>query len=183
MSNNPFDLDSLLKQLPVGDLASALGVDTDTAQNAASKAIPGILAGLANNAQSEEGATALERALADHNRDITSLEEVDVNDGEKILAHALGGKKKEVVSAVSDGNSDLYGKLMPMLAPIVMAFLSKQLTQGRSSGQGGGIGDILGSILGGSGGDLGGLGSILGGGSSNSKDGGLGGILGSIFGR
>lgn len=187
MATNSFDLDSLLKQIPLRDLATKLGVDEDTAQDAVSKAIPGILAGLANNAQSEEGASALQAALQEHNRDVRSLADVDVEDGEKILGHALGGKKTEVVTAVSGGDTDLFSKLMPMLAPIVMAFLAKNMTQSSSSGSGGGIGDLLGSILGGGsssgGGPLGGLGSILGGGSSNGSGGGIGSILGSIFGR
>lgn len=187
MAANAFDLDSIIKQIPLQDLASRLGVDEDTAQDAVSKAIPGILAGLANNAQTQDGANALESALSQHERDVTSLDDVDVQDGEKILTHALGGKKTEVVSAVSGGNNELFSKLLPMLAPIVMSLLAKNLTQSRStSGSGGGgIGDLLGSILGGGsnsgGGGLGGLGAILGG--SSGKDGGLGGVLGSIFGR
>lgn len=185
MSENSLNLDALLKQIPVGDIASQLGVDQGTALDAVNKALPGILGGLATNAQSKDGENALEEALAEHNRDIPGLGDVDVNDGEKILSHAFGGKQKEVINAVSGGDNDMFAKLMPMLAPMVMAFLAKNFlgNRGASQSSGGGVGDLLGSILGGggSGGPLGDLGSILGGGSN--KGGGLGSILGSILGR
>jgi hypothetical protein len=49
------------------------------------------------------------------------------------------------------------GKLLPILAPIVMAYLAKRLGGGAAAGaqQQGGIGDLLGSILGGMGGQQG----------------------------
>lgn len=185
MSNSGLNLDSLLQQIPVGEIATRAGVDEPSALDAITKALPGLLGGLASNAQSETGANALEEALKEHVRDVPSLDEVDVNDGEKIIQHALGNKKKDVISAVSGGNDDLVGKIMPMLAPVVMAFLARNLfSGGTQQSSGGGVGDLLGSILGGSsGGGAGGiLGSILGGGSGNTGGGGLGGILGSILG-
>jgi hypothetical protein len=64
------------------------------------------------------------------------------------------------------GGSNLVGKLLPLLAPIVMSYLAGRMGN-RSGGvvaQDGGIGDILGGLLGGgSGGGAGGLGEILGG--------------------
>jgi hypothetical protein len=61
------------------------------------------------------------------------------------------------------------GKLLPLLAPIVMAYLAKRFTGGAAAGgvQSGGIGEILSSILGGAAGQggqqQGGLGDLLGG--------------------
>lgn len=183
MSNSDLNFDSLLKQIPVGEIANKVGVDEPSALDAITKALPGLLGGLASNAQSQTGADALEQALKEHVRDVPSLQQVDVNDGEKIVQHALGDKKNDVISAVSGGSDDLVGKIMPMLAPLVMAFLARNLfSGGTQQTSGGGVGDLLGSILGGgSNGGAGGiLGSILGGGSGNS--GGLGGMLGSILG-
>lgn len=185
MSTNGLNFDSLLKQIPVGDIAAKVGVDEGSALDAITKALPGLLGGLAANSQSPTGANALEEALKEHLRDTPSLEQVDVADGEKIISHALGDKKNDVISAVSGGKDDLIGTIMPMLAPIVMAFLARNLFSGESStrSSGGGIGDLLGSILGGGSSSAGGiLGSILGGGSQQSSGGGLGGILGSILG-
>lgn len=90
------------------------------------------------------------------------------------------------------GLGDIIQKLLPILAPIVMAFLAKQFGGGSQTAQSdnsGGIGDILGSLLGGGaggsnagGGDLGDLlGGLLGGGS-NQSSGGLGGLLGGLLG-
>src|SRR5699024_3401217 len=132
------------------------GIDHGTARDAISQALPGLLGGLATNARSESGARSLESALGQHQREVRNLDDVDVDDGEKIVGHALGDKKAQVVSAVAGGNDDLVSKLLPLLAPIVMSFLAKRKTNT------GGVGDLLGSILGGS--------------SSRSGEGGLGGI-------
>lgn len=169
MTNNGLDFSALLNQIPVGDIATKLGVDQGTAMDAVSKALPGLLGGLAANAQTESGANSLEDALQQHRREVPGLNDVDVEDGKKIVRHALGSKEDAVVAQVGGNQKDLVSSLLPMLAPIVMAFLAKNLGNSRTSGGGGGIGDLLGSILGG------GTGSAKGGG-------GLGGILGSILG-
>lgn len=161
MANNEYE--ALLDQVPIGEIATRFGIDEGTARAAISQALPGLLGGLATNARSESGARSLESALGQHQREVRNLVDVDVDDGEKIVGHALGDKKEQVVSAVAGGNDDLVSKLLPLLAPIVMSFLAKRKTNA------GGIGDLLGSILGGS--------------SSRSGEGGLGGILGSILGN
>ena len=104
-------------------------------------------------------------------------------------AQALAGANS--AAAVDQG---LVKKLLPMLAPIVLSYLTSKVlggggkTSGSAKSSGGDLGSILGSVLGGNaGGGLGSiLGSVLGGaaskGGGSSKGGGLGDLLGGILG-
>lgn len=176
-------IDEILAAIPMDQLASRLGVDPDTAQQAARTALPGLLGGMEANAKDPAGAASLTKALDQHDGGLVDggvdLDQVDEADGDKIVGHVFGDNREQVVdqlaSATGGGaGSDMIGKLLPMLAPIAMAFLAKKLQGGGGSaavaggGGGGGIGDLIGSVLGGGGGgglDIGGmLGGLLGGG-------------------
>ena len=80
------------------------------------------------------------------------------------------------------GNSDLLKQLLPILAPIVLAYIGKQLT-GKSeapptqAASGGALNDVLGSILGGIGGNKS-LGTVLGNALGSKAGEILGGLLG-----
>ena len=192
------DINELLGEIPIGDIAAQLGVDEATAKQAVTQALPGLLGGMAVNASNEEGASKLTAALKKHEgAQFKGLDAVDTEDGQKIVQHVLGDKQQDVAMALGSqgqgGLGDLIQKLLPILAPIVMAFLAKQFGGGSQPAQtsnSGGIGDLLGGLLGGSssanasagGGDLGDLlGGLLGGGSKQSGDG-LGGLLGGLLG-
>ncbi len=204
------DLQELLSNIPMDQLASRLGVDTATAQSATSEALPALLAGLHANAQDPAGASSLESALGAHDPNLVEggidLDQVDTADGEKIVRNIFGPQQDQVVNQLGSlgggqNGSSMITKLLPMLAPIVMAYLAKKSMgggqqsagqafpgQGAQSqgaqGQGGGIGDLLGGLLGGGGGGgggLGGLGGLLGGGGGGGG-GGLGGLLGGLLG-
>ncbi|ORI19151.1 hypothetical protein BJD99_20100 [Rhodococcus sp. 1163] len=189
-------LDELLAQIPIGQIASKLGVDEETAKSAVTRALPTLVGGLEANAQDPAGAASLENALQQHRSSGlldggVDIDQVDETDGAKIVSNVFGDKKNDVASAlggISGGaDSSLVSKVLPILAPIVLAYLAKKYTGGQSSvgSGGGGLGDLLGSVLGGatsgsgSGGGLGGLlGGILGGGSG----GGIGDLLGGLLG-
>lgn len=176
------NINELLKRVPIGDIAAQLGVDEATAAEAVKTALPGLLGGLAVNASSDEGASKLTAALGKHEgAQIAKLQDVDTEDGKKIVNHVLGDKQQEVARALGQqaggGIGDLIPKLLPILAPIVMAFLAKQLggsgsASTASSSGSGGIGDVVGDLLGG----------LLGGGGSTSSQGGLGDLLGGVLG-
>ena len=170
------NLDDLLAQIPLGDIAGKFGVDEATASAAVKQALPGLLGGLAVNASNDEGAGKLEAALQKHVGSSASggLAAIDTDDGEKIVTHVLGDKRSDVVQALGaqagdSGIAGLIPKLLPILAPIIMQFLAGGLSnqQAQSDNQGGGIGDLLGGLLGGgsggSGNSGGGLGDLLGG--------------------
>ena len=71
------------------------------------------------------------------------LDQVDTDDGAKIVRNVFGANQDQVVAALgSDSRTpdqSIIAKVLPMLAPIVMAFLAKQLA-GRSGGAQGGAG-------------------------------------------
>lgn len=167
--------DEILANIPIAQLAAQLGVDEATAEAATRQAIPTLLGGLQANAQDPAGAASLAGALGDHPSDLVDggvdLDQVDTDDGQKIVGNIFGantGQVAQTLGANLGQQSGLIQKLLPILAPIVLAYLSKRLT---GSGQGGGSGnvltDLLGSMLGGgaaggqAGADRSGTGSIL----------------------
>lgn len=187
--------DDIIANIPISDLAARLGVDEATARSAVDEALPALLGGMGANAQDAAGAASLERAVQHHSPQLyeggVNLDEVDEDDGDKIVHNVFGDHTDQVVqklgSTESGGGQGIIQKLLPILAPIVLSFLASQFTkrqQGGGSTQaeaapgsgGGGIGDILGGLLGGGGatggassggsgggGTLGGLGDLLGG--------------------
>jgi hypothetical protein len=180
------ELDDLLSQIPMDQLAQQLGVDEQTAERAARQALPALLAGMNANAQDPAGAAALANALGQHDDALldggVSLDQVDTNDGDKIVGNVFGDSRDQVVNRLGGGGglggssgtaggdmSGLVAKLLPILAPIVMSFLAKQFLKGGRAGapgtsSGGGLGDLLDGLLGGGGqGGQGGLGDLLGG--------------------
>ena len=158
------DLDELMKAIPVQDIAEQLGVPATVAEAAVEQVLPGLVGGMAVNAQSDTGAKSLEKALSQHaGKKIgprTSLREVDSADGEKIVSHVFGAKKDDVASALastssaSDVTGDLIKQILPIVAPIVLAWLANQFLGQKSepaateSASSGGIGDLLGGLLG-----------------------------------
>ncbi|KIA60446.1 DUF937 domain-containing protein [Nocardia vulneris] len=190
--------DDLLSQVPIAQIAEKLGVDQNTATAAVSAALPTLLGGLQANATKPEGAASLVDALDNHGELVegegtVDIDKVDVNDGSKIVENVFGTEKNTVISALGategTGGNDLIAKLMPILAPIVLAYLAKQMTGGGGAGApqpqtqagNGGIGDILGGLLGGSG-KSGGIGGAIGEALAKNAGGALGNVLGGLFG-
>jgi hypothetical protein len=179
------ELNDILGQIPVDQIAGLLGTDRQTAQAAVEAAVPTLLAGMHNNAQAPDGAASLESALSQHQDGLidgrVDVAQVDTADGERIVSHVFGGQQDQVASQLAGTaqlggvGGDLVKKLLPILAPIVMSYLANKVLGGRGqssggadgSGRAGGIdlGGILGGMLGGAaaGGGQGGLGDLLGG--------------------
>lgn len=144
-------LEGIVSQLGSGGLsqiAGSLGVDEAKASSAVGMALPAILAGMANNSRSPEGAASLATALDDHDDTVFG----QLGDllggggaGAGILSHVLGQKQPAVEqNLASQSGLDLgaVAKLLPVLAPLVMGYLSKQKkSQGLSPTD-------LGSVLG-----------------------------------
>ena len=157
MSNNA--VDDILGQIPADQLAEQLGVDEQTAMQAARAVIPSLIGGMQHNAQDLAGEQGLAGALLHHSAsplfggDQVDLQQVDVADGQKIVGHVFGDQSGQLAQAIgtrTQGGASLIDKLLPILAPIVLAYIAKQLTQNQSqSGSGGILGDILGGVLGG----------------------------------
>lgn len=185
------NLDDLLAMIPMDQVAGKLGVDPAQANGLVRQALPTLVGGMRANAEDPGGATSLLSALGEHDGSVVDggidLDQVDENDGQKILGHVFGDNQGAVTQQLGGlgGGSDLMGKLLPILAPIVLSWLAKQLTGSDDSPLGdlGGLGGLLGGdTAGGAGG--GGLSDILGGllqgelGGDGELDSLLGGLLG-----
>lgn len=187
-------VDEILAQIPLDQLASQLGMDPADAEKAVRQAVPALLGGMEANAQDPLGAASLEKAIGQHSGDPfegLNLDQIDTNDGEKIVSHVFGGNQQEVVNRLGgDSGGGIMGKLLPILAPMVMAWLAGKLTGGQAQGSPapageGGLDDLLGGLTGGgSGGGIGDLlGGLLGGGGTGSASGGdIGDLLGGLLG-
>ncbi|MCC2028787.1 DUF937 domain-containing protein [Microbacterium sp. NPDC077644] len=186
-------LDDILKQVPIDDIAAKLGVSPAEASKAVEQGGAVLLSGLAKNAQTEEGSAAIQSALRRHEgaTSVQKVDDVDQTDGGKIVKHVLGDDAEQVAAKLNSSDKTPgidFGKLLPILAPIIMGLIANK-NKSADGSSGGGLGDIIGGLLGGgnaggasSGGGLGDiLGGILGGGSS-SGGGGIGDILGGLFG-
>ena len=128
-------LGSQLGGSAISQLSQQLGTDDQTTGSAVSAALPVLLGALSRNAASPQGAQALSHALEkDHDGGILDdvagfLGQGDANPGMGILKHVLGGNQQRVeqgVSKASGLDSAGAGKLMAMLAPIVLGQLGKQ---------------------------------------------------------
>ena len=196
-------LDELFAQIPVSEIANKIGADEGEVNNAIRTLVPALVGGVAENVQANQiDSSDLETAV--HQQGASdlldggvSVDQVDEKQGDQYVAKIFGGNDSNAVASAlagqGAGGGDLIKKLLPILAPIVLAYIGKQLTKGsaaepaeQASG-GGGLGDVLGSILGGAGG-VGGnnplgsiLGSVLGGGGGGQSNP-IGEILGGLLG-
>ena len=146
-------VDEILTDIPMDQLASLLGVDEATAEQATRQAIPALLGGMQANAEDPAGAASLAGALGDHPSDLidggVDLDQVDAADGEKIVGNVFGTNQDQVAQTLG-GNLGSQGgglikQLLPILAPIVLAYLSKRLM---GQGQGGSQNDPFGGTTG-----------------------------------
>jgi len=169
------DIDQLLTQIPLAAIAQELGVDESQAAASSRTALEALLGGLQANASDPAGALSLGQALGTHDGSLLGADLVDIDqeDGSAIVHNIFGGNTSDVIAQLGgvkgSGGSGLIAKLLPILAPFVLAWLGQKLR-----GQGG-MGDILGQVLGGAAGGAGGS-------SSGAGGGGLGDILGQVLG-
>lgn len=165
-------------------MSQQLGADESTTARAISMALPMLLGGLAREAETPDGAHSLNRALEeDHDGSVldnvsalfnpgtTGAADVAVPralNGAGILGHVLGGKREPVQQGIGRAtglDSQQVGRLLMMLAPLVMAYLGRRKRETglgpseisanlraerqRVEQQMPGLGGVLGSIFGG----------------------------------
>lgn len=197
------DLDELFNQIPTQEIASKLGVDEGEVNSAIKTLVPALVGGIQQNVAAEGiDSSKLESDVAQQGASGlldggVKVDDVDANQGDQFVARIFGGNDSDAVASAlaggGAGNSDLIKRLLPILAPIVLAYIGKQLTKNSAPAQpapqtqaagGGGLGDVLGSILGGasSGGGNNPLGSILGSVLGGNQGNAIGSILGGLLG-
>ena len=193
-------------------ISQQLGTDEGTTAKAVSLALPMLVGGLARNAATDQGAAALDQALTkDHDGSLLDAPHQAVADpmafgGGGILGHIFGQRQAPVEQGVAKAtglDAQKAGKLLMILAPIVMAALARaRSNQGGANASAGSVlqreqSNIERQVPGG----LGGLASILDrdgdgqiaddianlargglGGLGGSGGGGLGSILGGMLG-
>lgn len=151
-------IDDILGKLPLDQLASQLGSDPDSIRVAATDAISSLMGGLQSNASDPIGQRSLASALKDHSASrllsgdsSIDVSQIDISDGSKIVQHALGADPATAAANLRGrGDKSLIQRLLPILAPLVLAYLASKLgnrqMEAGQADQGGG--SILDGILG-----------------------------------
>jgi hypothetical protein len=191
----------------LGQISEHIGAEPQQTAQATNSVFATLLGGLANNASSESGLSALGSAL-DRDHDGSMLDDIfgmvggmmqggdqgaRATNGLGILGHILGDRQETAAEQIGQSSGlsmSQVMKLMPILAPIVMSVLGKAKNSGGLD-----LGSLAGVLMGGAQqaqqqpgmGDLLGsvLGSVLGGGRQQQSGGGdlLGSVLGGLFGK
>lgn len=158
------DLNEVLQMVPVGDIAKKLGIPEDVADAAVKQVLPGLIGGLAANASTSAGSASLEKALSQHTSAPKSVDEIDTNDGAKIVKNVFGDNADQVAAKLADGHPkpnvtmDIIKQVLPIVAPIVLSYLATQMLAPKqtaapkktttSAGSGGiDLGGMLGTLL------------------------------------
>ena len=139
MSNSILDLlGSQLGGANLQQISQILGTAPDATNKAISGALPMLLSGLAKNAAQPEGASALHKALDSHDGGLLDsamdlFQGLSGANGDGILGHVLGDRRETAergLSKMSGLDTASIGRLLALLAPLVMSALSKQRNSG-----------------------------------------------------
>ena len=120
-------------------ISSQIGADEETTGKALSAALPMLIGALSKNASRGDGAQSILNAVSrDHDGSILDhlsgfLNNAQGGPGEGILRHVLGSRRSNVESGLSRAtglDTGSVGKMLTMLAPIVMGALGKAQRSG-----------------------------------------------------
>lgn len=115
----------------VQQISRQLGRGEGDVQKAIGVALPTLVAALARNSQSPQGAESLTRALErDHDGAVLgnvpqAVAGYESGSGAGILRHVLGDQQGRVETAVQQGSGVDAGALLQMLAPVVLGALGQ----------------------------------------------------------
>jgi hypothetical protein len=130
------EIEEILRQVPMDQVAAALGLDPRAAEAATRVVIPALLGGMKANAADPAGAESLANAVAQHDASAlgADLDQIDTTDGQRIVDNVFGEQTIAVVAQIA-GMTPVPGanyieKLLPIIAPIVMSYLAKKLVTG-----------------------------------------------------
>lgn len=162
-----FSLEDLLGQQQgtqaVDEISNTVGAQPSAVNSAIQLALPAIINGLANNAQTPQGAESLNNALNQHDGGILDqlgglggLASAILGGGQQqpsspqlnaggILGHIFGGNQGQVTQQISNQsglNMGQVAQILMVLAPIVMGYLGRQKQQNNLDA--GGLQDMLG---------------------------------------
>lgn len=171
------DITSLLGAMLSNNAVSGMGQATNTSNqdvtNVLSAALPSLLGGALQQSQNQQTAQGFTQALTDHAQVDTSdigsfMQNVDLDDGAKIIQHLLGGQTQQVEAQVAQQANVSPAKTNAILsaaAPLIMSMLGqallsnvtgqkkaknkKQVQSVQSTANAGDVSGLLGALLGG----------------------------------
>ncbi|MFC7430922.1 MULTISPECIES: DUF937 domain-containing protein [unclassified Agrococcus] len=145
------EIQQLMDRMPVARIARQAGVDEADAQRALEAVLPALVGGMQANARDDAGAASLERALSRHHGALGARldGDVDADDGDRIVRNVFGGQTDQVVAALGGagggGLGDVVRRILPIVAPMVLAWLAERVLGGGGAGGGGDEGSSRGS--------------------------------------
>lgn len=148
-------------------LSQSVGAAPQDVEKLAQIGLPTLVKALGQNASTPEGASALAKALQQHEEDEVEnldhfLGKVDPQDGAKILQHILSGKNQTVqqnLARQTGLKNDQVSGLLNQLAPLLLGALGQQKKQQNLDASG--ITGLLNGVMAGGGSDLMGMASKL----------------------
>ncbi len=154
------DLSTLLSAMLAGDtvsnMSSTTNVSTGNVQSVLGAALPSLLNGALSQATNQNTAQGFAGALQQHSSsDLTNLtsfmNNVDLDDGAKIVNHLFGQNSAQIVSQISQ-QSGVSAKdtaaVLSAAAPLLMSILGKETNQVQQQNSSAGVADIMGSLMG-----------------------------------
>ncbi len=153
------DLSSILGTLLSEDSVQTVSKKTKTTpkqtQSVLDAALPMLLSGLQDQTKSPENLESVSKALTTHGKKkvvkaSSFLNEVDADDGAKIVGHLLGDQTQTATQKIANKTGTQPNQVASVLAqaaPLLMSLVGNQTNQAQGQG-GAGISDLLGSLLG-----------------------------------
>ena len=98
------EIEEILKQVPMDQVAAALGLDPRAAEAATRVVIPALLGGMKANAADPAGAESLATAVAQHDASAlgADLDQIDTKDGQRIVDNVFG---EQTIAVVAHGGT------------------------------------------------------------------------------
>ena len=126
-------ISSTFKWDATSKIANSLGIESGTAQKLITLGIPLLIEQIHKNAQTPEGVEALEKALNNHTKAKTNIEEIispiNLAEWKKIINHILGNKTEsttaELAKEVWVSEVQVSG-ILAELAPLLMGIIGEK---------------------------------------------------------
>lgn len=148
-------LQSMLNDSSVKSLSKKTGASKDEVSSVLTAALPLLLKGAGQQAEDEETAESFADALDQHAESDTEdmdvfMDNVDMADGAKILAHLLGAETESTtkkVSKKSGTSKDNTAQILTAAAPLLMTMLGQENKKSSKKSSKKASGDLVGALL------------------------------------
>ena len=130
-------MQTMLSADSIAQMSEKTGTSTDEVKAVLLSALPAMLKGVQGQANNQDTVAGFAGALDSHALDDTSditafLSKVDLQDGEKIVGHLLGGDQAATTKAAAEKaglSTASTGSVLGAAAPLLMSLLGQQATQ------------------------------------------------------